>query len=87
MQKRRLTQEIAYIIFMVVAGIFIFYWYIGQNRDRILERNKTYAADSARQTKLQIDETLNNALSRINTYAYFLGEGLSEPEITQEMLQ
>lgn len=87
MQKRRLTQEIAYIIFMVVAGVFIFYWYTGQNRDRILERNKTYAADSARQTKLQIDETLNNALSRINTYAYFLGEGLSEPEITQEMLQ
>lgn len=87
MQKKRLTQEIVYIIFMVIAGIFIFMWYTGQNRDRILERNKTYAADSARQTKLQIDETLNNALSRIKTYAYFLGGSLSEPEITQEMLK
>lgn len=87
MQKKRLTQEIIYIILLVVAGIFIFLWYTGQNRERILERNKTYAADSARQTKLQIDETLNNALNRIKTYAYFLGEGLSEPEITQEMLK
>lgn len=87
MQKRRLTQEVLYIVLVIIAGIFIFLWYTEQNRSRILERNRTYAADCARQTKVQIDETLNNALNRINTYAYFLGEGLSEPVISQEMLK
>ena len=36
---------------------------------------------------IQVDNELNNALSRINTYAYFVGEGLTEPVITAQMLE
>lgn len=35
----------------------------------------------------QIDDELNNALSRINTYAYFVGEGLTDSVITAQMLE
>ena len=87
MQKRKLSREIIYVILLLIAGMLVFWWYTLQNRARILERNKTYAADCARQTMLQIDETLNNALSRIDTYAYFLGESLSEADISQDMLE
>ncbi len=87
MHKKRFSRELIYIVFILAAGTLIFTWYTAQNRQRILERNKTYAADSARQTTLQINETLNNALSRIDTYAYFLGKSLNEPEVTREMLE
>ena len=58
-----------------------------QNSIRMEERNKNYAADSARQTAEQIDEELNNALDLIKTYTFFIGESLNEPVLTRQMLR
>lgn len=87
MNKRKTLQGISYVLLMLIAIVILFWWYTTQNRNRMEERNMNYAADSARLKVEQIDDELSNALSRINSYAYFLGEGLTEPEITTEMLQ
>lgn len=51
------------------------------------ERNKNYAADSARLMAVQINDDLNNALNLIDTYSYFVGQSLSEPMVTAQMLK
>ena len=86
MKKKKPVQEIIYAVFLFVAIILLFFWFTEQNSRRTKEQNRDYAADSARMKSEQIDEELNNALSRIDTYAYFVGEGLTEPEITAQML-
>ena len=86
MKKKKPVQEIIYAVFLFVAIILLFFWFTEQNSRRTNEQNRDYAADSARMKSEQIDEELNNALSRIDTYAYFVGEGLTEPEITAQML-
>ncbi len=87
MKRKKLSREIIYVFIVLIVVVLVFFWYTMQNKSSILERNKTYAVDSARQMALKIDETLNNALSRINTYAYFLGESLSVPEVSLDMLK
>lgn len=87
MKRKRTLQEIIFVTFLLAAIVILFCWYTAQNSRRMVERNKNYAVDSARLKAGQIDEELSNALSRINTYAYFVGEGLTEPEVTAEMLK
>ncbi len=87
MEKRKLLQEMVYVFILLLAIIVLFHWYAVQNSKRMEEQNKNYASDSARQTATRIDEEMDNALKLISTYAYFLGESLSEPEITAEMLK
>lgn len=87
MRKKKPLQEIIYAVFLLAAIILLFFWFTAKNSSRTEEQNRAYAADSARLKSRQIDDELNNALSRINTYAYFLGEGLTEPEITPQMLE
>ena len=87
MKKKKSLQEIIYAAFLLAAIIILFFWFTSQNSRRTEEQNRDYAADSARMKSEQIDEELNNALSRINTYAYFVGEGLTEPVITAQMLE
>ena len=84
--KNSLQQFISVLI-LFVAIIIIFQWFTSQNRERMEERNKNYAADSARLMAVRIDEEFNNALNMINTYTYFLSVGLAEPEITPQMLK
>ena len=79
--------NVTYLMFLLVAIIILFYWYSAQNDKRIEAQNRTYATDAARQTGNRIGDEFKNALNRINTYAYFLGEGLSEPVVTSQMLQ
>ncbi len=86
MEKRKSLQEIVYVIFLLVAIILLFFWFTERNSRRMEAQNKDYAADSARMKSVQIDDELSNALSRIETYAYFVGESLTEPVITAEML-
>ena len=86
MKEKRTLQNVAYILFFLAAIIILFHWYTTRNRERMEERNKNYAADSAQLKAAQIDEELTNALNRINTYSFFVGEGLSEPEIIVQML-
>ncbi len=87
MKWKKSRQGIAYVLLLLAAMIILFYWYTTQNSKRMVERNKNYAADSARLTAVKIDEELTDALNRINTYAYFIGKSLSEPVITVEMLK
>lgn len=87
MKKKQTIIKISYVIFLLAAIVVLFSWYTQQNRNRMEERNKNYATDSAKLKVEQIDDELSNALSRINTYAYFLGEGLTEPKITAQMLK
>lgn len=87
MKRKKLLQDIIYVIFLLTAIVILFCWYTAQNSKRMIERNKNYAIDSARMKTGQIDEELSNALSRIYTYAYFVGEGLTEPVVTAQMLE
>ncbi|MCM1159490.1 MAG: response regulator [Bacteroidales bacterium] len=87
MKKKKVLQDIVYVLFLLIAVVILFCWYTAQNSKRMEERNKNYAADSARMKTTQIDEELDNALSRIKTYAYFVGEGLAEPKVTAQMLK
>ena len=86
-KKEKNLQGWIYVVLLMAGIIILFQWYTTQNRVRMEERNKDYAADSARQTADKIDKELSNALNRINTYSYFVGESLTEPEITSQMLE
>ena len=86
MRRKKTLQDIAYVLFLLTAIILLFFWYTSQNSRRMEEQNKIYAADSARQTAVKIDEELNNALDLITTYAYFIEDVLTEPVITLSML-
>ena len=85
--KKKSLQDIVYVFFLLAAIIVLFHWYTTRNQERIEERNKNYAADSAQIKADQIDKELSNALNRIRTYSYFVGEGLNEPVITAQMLK
>lgn len=87
MKRKKPILEIIYVVFLVTAIILLFSWFKLQNSKVIKEQNRTYASDSAKMKAIQVDNELNNALSRINTYAYFVGEGLTEPVITAQMLE
>ncbi len=87
MKRKKTLREITCVVFLLVAIILLFYWYATQNRERIKEWNKIYAADSARIKAVQIDEELSNALNRINTYAYFVGESLAGIEVDSQTLK
>lgn len=87
MKGKKTVQEVVYVLILVAAIAGLFFWYTVQNSRRMEERNKNYAADSARIKAGQVEEELSNALSRINTYAYFVGEGLDEPFVTAQMLE
>lgn len=87
MKGKKTIQEVFYVLALLAAIVGLFFWYTLQNSSRMEERNKNYAADSARIKARQVDEELSNALSRINTYAYFVGEGLDEPFVTVQMLK
>ncbi len=86
MRGRKSLQDVAYALFLLTAIILLFFWYTSENSRRMEERNKSYAADSARSTAVKIDEELNNALDLITTYVYFIEDGLTEPTITLSML-
>ena len=88
MKKRKKSiREVIGVVILLAAMIGLFQWYTTQNSVQIEERNKNYAADSARQTMTRINEKMNNALELINTYAHFVGEGLKEPVISEQTLQ
>ena len=87
MKEKISLQESIYVVFLLIAIVILFHWYTAQNKIRIEDQNKNYAADSAWQTAVKINEELNNALDLIKTYTYFLGESLTEPMVTPQMLK
>lgn len=86
MKRKKPLQEVMYVLGLVAAIVVLFFWYTTQNSSRMEERNKNYAADSARQTATQINEEFNNAVAMINAYSYFVGKSLSTPSVTPQML-
>lgn len=86
-KRKKSVQEVVYVVVLLTAMIVLFQWYTTQNSVRMEERNKNYAADSARQTMIRINEQMNNALELIKTYAHFISEGLSEPAVNGQLLQ
>ena len=89
MKKKKSLQQVVYVMLLLLAIIILFQWYTAQNRERIEERNRTYAADAAEVKAVQIDGEMNSALNRISTYAFFAGESLDEGEngITAQRLE
>lgn len=86
-QKKRSFQGFVYVLFLMMAIIILFWWYTMQNSKRIEKQNLNYAEDSAQQTARSISKEFENAINRISTYAYFLGEGLSQPTVNVEALK
>lgn len=86
-QKKRSFQGFIYVLLLLVAIIILFWWYTVQNSKRIEKQNLNYAEDSAQQTARSISKEFENAINRISTYAYFLGEGLTEPTVSVEALK
>lgn len=87
MKKKKYLQELLFVLLLLAAIIISFFWYTTQNSERMEERNKTYAADAARVKTLQVEKEFSNALLRIKTYAYFVGQGLVGPKVTAEDLK
>lgn len=86
-RKKKSLQNIIYVVLLFIAIIILFQWYTEKNSRRMEERNKSYAADSARQTVEQIDDELENAQDLISAYTYFMEESLGEPAINQQLLK
>ena len=63
MKRKKTLQEIIYVIVLLVAIIVLFQWYTVQNKERIGEQNKNYAADAAQIKAVQIDEELSLRIS------------------------
>ena len=85
-RSKRSLWNFTYLLFLLAAVIILFYWYAAQNDKRIERQNRTYATDTTKQTSNRIGDEFANALNRISTYAYFCGEGLTQPEVTSQML-
>lgn len=85
-KKKKSLQQVGLVSLVLLVMIILFCWYTGENRNRIEERNKNYAADSARVSAYRIDEELTSALNHINIYAYYLSQGLKTPEVDTQML-
>lgn len=87
MRKKKSLQETTFVVLLLAAIILLFHWYTGQNTSRMEQRNKTYAEDSARLMSVQIEKELENALNLTKSYAYFLGESLTEPNVSVQVLR
>lgn len=85
-KRKKSLQQVVYVIFLLIAIIILFQWYTTQNRERIEERNKNYAADATQMKAVQIDNELNSAMNRIRTYSYFVGESFDENEVVAKWL-
>lgn len=86
-KTKKMYWKVGCALLLLAAMIVIFFWYADQNEKRMLERNKTYAADSARQIAERIESEFSNAIRRVGNYVYFLNISTEEPNITKEMLQ
>ena len=84
---KKTWQNVLYIVLLLAAICLLFRWYSTTNSQQIENRNLNYALDSARQTSLRIDSEFTNALQRLRNYAYLLGSGRDQPEITASLLR
>ncbi len=83
-ERKRPLRQVAYVLALLLAIVILFRWYTDQNKERMEERNKNYALDSARIMANQIDDEFKNAEDLISTYAIYLGKSLDGPRVTLE---
>lgn len=87
MKKKKLSQELIFAGLLIMGIVLIFFWYTAQNKSRMLERNKTYAEDSAHQIAKRVESEFENALIRIGGYAYVFNTRPSDTDFSKEMLK
>lgn len=80
-------QNVLYICILLAAICLLFQWYSTTNKQRIEHQNLNYAMDSAGQMSQRIESEFSNALLRIRNYAYLLGVGQNQTDITAELLK
>ena len=80
-------QNIVYISILLVGVCLLFQWYSAKNRHRIESQNLNYAMDAANQTVRRIEGEFESALLRLRNYAYLLGTGEIQPEVTTALLR
>lgn len=85
--KKRPVQQVIYVLLLLAAVVVLFQWYTVQNKARMEERNKNYAADSAHMKVSQITDEFKNAQNLIKANTFFLEKSLSGPVITSSMLK
>ncbi len=85
--KKKPLHQIIYVFFLLAAVFILFQWYTGQNKERMEERNKNYASDSAHMKVAQINNEFKNALNLIRADTFFVEKSLQEPIITSDMLK
>lgn len=84
---RKTWQNVLYIA-LLLAGIFLlFWWYSSQNSQRIENQNLNYAMDSARQTARRIDGELANGQRRMRNYACILIATQDRLEVSADLLR
>ena len=84
---KKTVQSICAAILIFAAVVLIFQVYSQENSERIERQNATYAEDSALQRADRVSDEFENASNLIKTYARFLGDSLSEPDVTAQTLR
>lgn len=67
--KKRPVQQVIYVLLLLAAVVVLFQWYTVQNKARMEDRNKNYAADSARMKVSQITDEFKNAQNLIKAFS------------------
>ncbi|MDE6024455.1 MAG: response regulator [Lachnospiraceae bacterium] len=86
-KRKNLSLEILFSCLLLIGMVLVFFRYMYKNRNRVLEQNKNYAADSARQISIHIKSELDSALLRIGNYVYIMNISLDESDVSKELLE
>ena len=60
--KKKPLQQVIYVLLLLAAVVVLFQWYTLQNKARMEEQNKNYAADSAHMKVSQITDEFKNGI-------------------------
>ncbi len=87
MKRKKLSREIFFVLVLLAGIIFALFLFMYQNQNRILEQNKNYAADSARQNAKRVEGEFNSALQSINNYVYFFNSNQNKSVLDKDLLR
>lgn len=83
----RNTVQVLLWTVMIAVMVLLFVRFMQDNRQRIMQQNANYVADSARQRASEIDRILSEASEQIGMLSYYLSDYLTAPVVTPEDLQ
>lgn len=70
----RNTVQVLLWTVMIAVMVLLFVHFMQDNRQRILQQNANYVADSARQRASEIDRVLREASEQIGMLSYYLSD-------------